>query len=286
MSETLSSYYNSLVDNLKAIYSENESKSIAFIVVEHLLHFSKFKYTENKNMPFPVPQINNWKNIESRLLNYEPIQYIIGKAPFYGLDFIVNKNVLIPRQETEELVQLILLENKDRKIKIIDVGTGSGCIAITLKKYCEEFDVFATDISDAALQVAKQSAKDNNVIINFVNDNILDSKIISSNKFEIIVSNPPYIPESEKIKMHKNVKDFEPEIALFSPENEPLKYYKHIAEFACKHLEEDGLIYVEVHEKFAKEVVLLFEVYGFVDNKVINDINEKPRFVKSKFVLS
>lgn len=286
MSETVSSYYNSLVNNLKAIYSENESKSIAFIVVEHLLNFSKFKYTENKNSLFPDSQINNWKNIENRLLNYEPIQYIIGKTPFYGLDFIVNKNVLIPRQETEELVQLILLENKDKHIKIIDIGTGTGCIAITLKKYCKNFDVFATDISDSALQIAQQNAQDNSVLINFVNDDICNSKINNSDKFEIIVSNPPYVPVSEKIKMHKNVKDYEPEIALFSPENEPLKFYKHIAEFACKHLEENGLIYVEIHEKFAKEVALLFEVHGFVENLIINDINDKPRIVKSKFVLS
>ena len=105
-------------------------------------------------------------------------------------------------------------------------------------------------------------------------------------KFEIIVSNPPYVPENEKIKLHNNVKDYEPEIALFTPTDEPLKFYKHIAEFACKHLEEDGLLYVEVHEKFGKEVSLLFEVYGFVDNIIINDINNKPRIVKSKLVLS
>jgi len=286
MSETISSYYNSLVTNLKTIYSENESTSIAFIVVEHLLNFSKFKYTENKNMLFPDSKINEWKIIESRLMNSEPIQYIIGNAPFYGLNFIVNNNVLIPRQETEDLVQLILLENKDKNIKIIDVGTGSGCIAVTLKKYCNKFEVFATDISDDALQIAKQNAHDNGVLITFANDDVCNSKLNNSDKFEIIVSNPPYVPESEKNIMQKNVKNFEPEIALFSPDNDPLKFYKHIAEFACKHLEEDGLLYVEVHEKFAKEVSLLFEVYGFVDNIIINDINNKPRIIKSKLVLS
>ena len=172
MNETISVYYNTLVNKLKTIYSENESTSIAYIVVEHLFNFSKFKYTENKNMLFPDSKINEWKNIETRLLNYEPIQYIIGKAPFYGLNFIVNKNVLIPRQETEELVQIILLENKCRNIKIIDIGTGSGCIPITLKKYCEEFEVFATDISDDALQVAKQNAEENGVLIKFFVDDI------------------------------------------------------------------------------------------------------------------
>ncbi len=286
MSETISSYYNLLVNNLRKIYSENESKSIAFIVVEHLLNYTKFKYTENKNIPFPVSQINNWKNIENRLLNSEPIQYIIGIAPFYGLNFIVNKNVLIPRQETEELVQLILLENKNKNIEIIDIGTGSGCIAISLKKYSDSFNIFATDISEKALQVAMQNANENNVEINFINDNIFDSKILNSKKYNLIVSNPPYVPENEKTAMLKNVKDFEPEIALFSPNNEPLIFYKQIAEFACKHLEEGGFIYVEVHEKYAKEVALLFEVYGFVNNIIINDINNKPRIVKSKFMLS
>lgn len=286
MSETVSSYYNSLVNNLKTIYSKNESTSIAYIVVEHLLSFSKFKYTENKNMLFPDAKINEWKNIERRLLNYEPIQYIIGEAPFYGLKFIVNKNVLIPRQETEELVQLILLENKGRNIKIIDIGTGSGCIPITLKKYCNEFEIFATDISEDALQIAQQNAKKNEVLIKFLIDDICNSKINLFDKFEIIASNPPYVPENEKPALHNNVKDFEPQIALFSPADDPLKFYKHIAEFACKHLEENGLLYVEIHEKIAKEVLLLFEVYGFVDNIIINDINNKPRIVKSKLVLS
>lgn len=283
MSETINSYFNQLVNKLKTIYSDCESESIAFMTVEHVLNYSKFRYSENRSQPFPEIKKEIWKAIEIRLLNSEPIQYILGEADFFGLKFKVDNNVLIPRQETEELVQLILTEQKIEKIKLIDIGTGSGCIPISLKKNRNNWDVYATDISKGALKMATENAKINNVEITLLQDDVCNSTAFNDNKkFNIIVSNPPYIPENEIEQMHMNVKNFEPHLALFSPDDDPLMFYKHIAEFSKVHLEKQGTLYVEIHEKFANEVSELFKNTGFNNITIINDINEKARIVKAK----
>ena len=282
MSETINSYFNQLVNKLKTIYSDRESESIAFMAVEHVLNYSKFRYSENRLQPFPEIEKEIWKAIEIRLLNSEPIQYIIGEADFFGLKFKVDNNVLIPRQETEELVQLILIENNSERIKLLDIGTGSGCIPISLKKNRSNWDIFATDISDGALNISSENAKINSVEMVFLQDDICNSTAFSSdNKFDVIVSNPPYIPKMEIEIMHNNVKDFEPHLALFSPDEDPLKFYKHIAEFSKIHLEKNGTLYVEIHERYANEVSDLFKTKGFNNINIINDINEKARIVKA-----
>ena len=284
MIETINSYFNQLVNKLKTIYSDRESDSIAFMIIEHVLNYSKFSYSENRSQPFPETKKEEWNSIEIRLLNSEPIQYIIGEADFFGLKFKVDSNVLIPRQETEELVQLILKENNAEKIKLLDIGTGSGCIPISLKEKQNYWDIFATDISTGALKVAKENSKINNTTITFLQDDICNSTAFNDNeRFNIIVSNPPYIPKNEIEKMHMNVKNFEPHLALFSPNNDPLKFYKHIAEFSKKHLVLNGILYVEIHENYANDVTLLFKESGFNDIKIINDINEKARIVKATF---
>jgi release factor glutamine methyltransferase len=284
MSETINSYFNQLVNKLKTIYSDNESESIAFMVVEHVLNYSKFRYSENRSQPFPKTKKGKWKTLEIRLLNSEPIQYIIGEADFFGLKFKVNNNVLIPRQETEELVQLILSENNSEKIKLLDIGTGSGCIPVSLKKKRNNWDIYATDISNNVLKIATENAKENNAEITFLQDDICNSVAFNSdNKFDVIVSNPPYIPIMEIDKMHRNVKDFEPHLALFSPDDNPLIFYQHIAEFSQIHLNKNGTLYVEIHEKFANEVSRLFKNKELKNINIINDINEKARIVKANY---
>lgn len=283
MSETINSYFNQLVNKLKTIYSDRESESIAFMTVEHVLNYSKFRYSENRSQPFPEIKKEIWNAVEIRLLNSEPIQYIIGEADFFGLKFKVDNNVLIPRQETEELVQLILSENNSEIIKLLDIGTGSGCIPISLKKNRNNWDVSATDISNGALNVASKNAENNNVEITFLLDDICNSVVFNSdNKYDVIVSNPPYIPKMEINNIHNNVKYFEPHLALFSPDDDPLIFYKHIAEFSKIHLEKQGSLYVEIHERFANEVSELFKITGFNIITIINDINEKARIVKAK----
>jgi release factor glutamine methyltransferase len=282
MSETINSYFNQLVNKLKTIYSDRESESIAFFVVEHVLNYSKFSYSENRFLQFPETKNEKWNNIETRLLKYEPIQYIIGETDFFGLKFKVNNNVLIPRPETEELVQLILHENNIEKLQLLDIGTGSGCIPISIKKNKNNWDVYAIDISNSALKIASENAKKYNLEITFLKDDICNSTVFNSeNKFDIIVSNPPYIPENEFYKLHNNVKNFEPHLALFSPNDDPLIFYKHIAEFSIKHLDKNGTLYVEIHELYAEEVSDLFKINGFNNINIINDINNKARIVKA-----
>ncbi len=282
MSETINSYFNQLVNNLKTIYSDRESESIAFLVVEYVLNYSKFSYSENRSQSFPETKKEILKSIEIRLLNSEPIQYIIGEADFFGLKFKVDNNVLIPRQETEELVQLILTENNAEKLKLLDIGTGSGSIPVSLKKNRNNWDIYATDISNAALIIATENAKENNTEITFLQDDICNSVAFNSDKkFDIIVSNPPYIRRMEIDKMHNNVKNFEPHLALFSPDDNPLIFYQHIAEFSQTHLNKNGTLYVEIHEKFANEVSELFKNKELKNINIINDINEKARIVKA-----
>jgi len=285
MENSIKLYYNNLIYKLTKIYPEIEAKSISFIVFEHLLNYNKIEFFENQNTNFPPEKINKLNEIEQRLLNFEPVQYILESTEFYNLNFYLNKNVLIPRSETEELVDLIIKENSNTNKSIIDIGTGSGCIAISIKNNIKSANVYATDVSEDALLVAKQNAKSNKINVHFIKDDILNSQIDSELKFDIVVSNPPYIPLSEKNKLNKNVTDFEPHLALFTPADDPLIFYKKIAEFSCKHLVDNGNLYVEVHENFAKDVMLLFESYGYNEVKIINDMNNKPRFVKSKLSL-
>jgi len=232
-------------------------------------------------------EISYLNNILERLLKHEPVQYVLGIADFCGLKFKVDKNVLIPRPETEELVYLakkylksINQKSTNQKSRILDIGTGSGCIAISLKKNIPDAEVFATDISEEALNVAKENARINHVEINFFQDDILNSKIVNQkSKFKIIVSNPPYITEKEKALMDKNVLEFEPQQALFVADDDPLKYYKAIAQFAKINLKENGKLFLELNEQFACQTSELLAQVGFANIQIINDMQGKERFI-------
>jgi release factor glutamine methyltransferase len=217
--------------------------------------------------------------IIDRLLNYEPIQYILGSTFFFGSDFIVDKHVLIPRPETEELVSWIL-EKVDTKqpIKILDIGTGSGCIAIILAKQIAQAEVYAMDVSTAALSIAKKNAEANGVVVQFIEASILEWQS-QDMFFDIIVSNPPYVRESEKEMMSPNVLNYEPHLALFVDNNNPLLFYKAIVEMSKINLTSEGLIYFEINEYLAEETKSLFSSTFFESVQLKKDIFSKNRML-------
>jgi release factor glutamine methyltransferase len=230
------------------------------------------------------------KEIIDRINQSEPVQYVLEETEFYGRKFKVNKNVLIPRPETEELVDLIIKENrKQKKIKVLDIGTGSGCIAITLGKELPEAEVYALDISKEALQTARENALMNNAKVELIEFDIISpvedkqnspylgqAKLITHN-LDIIVSNPPYVRESEKKQMHANVLDHEPYTALFVKDEDPLIFYEKIILFAKEHLTNGGKCYFEINEKFGEKIAELFLKNNFSDVRVIKDLQDKYR---------
>jgi release factor glutamine methyltransferase len=225
------------------------------------------------------------EDIVNELKKQKPIQYITGKTSFYGLWFTVNEHVLIPRQETEELVRWIIDENAEKKINILDIGTGSGCIAVSLKKNLPESDVTAVDISEKALNTARINAENNQSAITFSQVNILDNIQIDK-QFDLIVSNPPYVRACEKARMQDNVLNYEPAEALYVSDKQPLIFYNSIASFALKHLVDNGLVYLEVNENLADEVALIYENMGFSEVEIRKDINGKDRMMKAFFSFS
>lgn len=279
---TIQYQFKNLINALERLYQKHEAESIAYVAIEHVLNYSKFKYVEHRNELFPESATVLWNKISRELLTGKPIQYIIGVAPFYGKNFELTPSVLIPRPETEELVDLVLKENPNVLQRVLDIGTGSGCIPVSLKCNRKNWDVFATDISEEALSVAKNNAVLNNAKIGFYKDDIFNPRVFKNEeKFNIIISNPPYIPQSEKTRMHKNVIDFEPQLALFIPDEDAIKYYRAISLFANYFLAKGGKLYVEIHENFGNEVAEVFNIAGMHNIEIIQDINGKPRIVKA-----
>ncbi|MDD2386958.1 MAG: peptide chain release factor N(5)-glutamine methyltransferase [Bacteroidales bacterium] len=281
---TLQKFNSQLIKSLEKLYSKDEATSIAEFYICETLNFSRTNLLLVKN---EMLSENNYLKLiknQIRLEQGEPVQYVTNTAWFYGSKFFVDKNVLIPRQETELLVDIIIKESKNKSIKILDIGTGSGCIPICLKKELENSQVFALDISIKALSIAQKNAELNNVNIEFINFDILSENQIPINKkFDVIISNPPYITNSEKQFMHANVLEFEPELALFVTDENPFVFYQAIINKAKELLKPTGVLWLEINEKFPNEIVKLCQDVGFVTNNIIKDINKKTRFVKSSF---
>jgi len=282
---TTGQIYNDFRNKLKTIYDDREAENICDWLFENVTGLKKWERRQNQNSEFAETDSEKIKTYLEELLKQKPVQYVLHEAWFYKRKFYVNENVLIPRPETEELVEWIVSDFKKEKygkpIKIIDIGTGSGCIPVSLKKELPESSIAAIDVSDKALSVAKINAEELHAIINFFQIDFLNEnewKMLS--QYDIIVSNPPYIPLNEKEILAKNVTDFEPGIALFVKNNDPFIFYKKIAGFAKSNLKESGKIYVEVHEEYAKEVGSIFESAGFLV-EIKNDIYGKQRMVKS-----
>jgi len=275
-------------DALKNIYEKNESDSTTEIVMEHLTRWSRSERVINKDLELSFAQKSTLSQIIQRLLLHEPIQYILNEACFAGMIFYVDKNVLIPRPETEELVDWILKEIKTQNpiaigsaYRILDIGTGSGCIAISIKNKLPGVEMWACDVSDEALNIARMNADALNATIDFVALDFLDKKQRRQlPNVDLIVSNPPYVPEKDKNEMKKNVIDYEPSTALFVPDDDPLIFYKAIADFGKEKLNTHGRIYVEIHENLGGQVIDLFQSKGYHSAEIKKDLQGKNRMIK------
>ncbi len=268
-------------DNINTDGNQREAEAKAQLLLEHLLKIDRNDIILDRSVTLLAEKSKTLLQYIDRINQGEPVQYILGEAYFYGRPFIVNANVLIPRGETEELIELILNENPDKRLRIFDVGTGTGCIPITLAKERPGLKCFALDFSPRALKVARQNAERYNVPIEFFLIDILKEGI-PVDHLDIVVSNPPYITQQEKALLQRTVKDFEPHTALFIPDDDPVLFYRHIATKASSKLKPSGRIYFEINEEFGEEVSNCLTNAGFENVKVIKDIHEKDRFVRGE----
>ena len=277
---------------LDAIYGKDEVDSFFFLCIEHYLNLPRFQLALQPGLTLKKQESDAFFNVLEDLKQQKPIQYIIGETEFYGLPFKVNENVLIPRPETEELVDLIirchtersLSTNENNTLKILDIGTGSGCIAVSLAKNLPNAEVFALDVSKEALKVAKQNAKLNSVEITFIEADILNASTwnfeLKDLEFDIIVSNPPYVRQLEKAEILPNVLDNEPHIALFVEDNTPLEFYKAITDFAVDSLKQNGDLFYEINQYLGEETKVLLVDANFENVELLKDLNKNDRMLK------
>jgi release factor glutamine methyltransferase len=279
--------FQEVVSDLHLGENPDEIKDVAFILLESLFGVSKTDIMSGEIVAFPHEAALGLQKAMDRLNKGEPVQYVVGDQYFYGRKFHVNPSVLIPRPETEELVRavlaynnfLLLTRNKRESIRIVDIGTGSGCIPVTLFLEIMDAEVYATDVSTAALSVAVDNAEYHGAKISFIEHNILKEKLPLSD-LDVIVSNPPYVTEKEKSQMKPNVLHYEPHEALFVSDVEPLVFYKAISEGAKQTLKPGGLLAVEINEKFGNDVAGLFLQQGLKDVEIVKDISGKDRIVQ------
>jgi len=265
---------------LAGIYSREEIESFIFLIFEKLKGYSRTQFLLAKDDFLNPEDQDGIAKIVARLKKHEPIQYILGMTEFYGLPFYTIPEVLIPRPETEELVQWIIQENKLAKPTILDIGTGTGCIPVSLRKNIPESTVLACDISAICIETTHRNAELNKCDISVFEFNILtQTPEVNFPEVDIIVSNPPYVRESEKLLMGKNVLDFEPDLALFVSDNDPLLFYQRISDFAKTHLNVGGKLYFEINEAFGSECYSLLQQKGFSEVILRKDIHGKDRFI-------
>ncbi|MEA1887452.1 MAG: peptide chain release factor N(5)-glutamine methyltransferase [Bacteroidota bacterium] len=278
---TISSVRQYLVNSLSPYYPEGELNAIIIIILSFISGKNRTFVLGHPHYEIPSYNWFKVKKICSDLKNMMPVQYVTGETEFYGIKLLVTKDTLIPRQETEELVKHVIKENNESSLKVLDIGTGTGCIAISLALNMDKAYVSATDNSTEALEIAALNAKRNSVTINFINDDILKPATAKYQKYDLVVCNPPYITESEKTAIAKNVLDYEPHNALFVPDNDALIYYRAALDLCKKVLNSGGCLYFEINENKAREMKDLLVEYGYLNIKVINDINCKARITKS-----
>jgi release factor glutamine methyltransferase len=279
---TVRTLKNQFAETLSELYPSEEIQSFFSILSEKHLGMSRLELALNSGMILSEAVSEKYIEALKRLQTHEPIQYIIGDTEFYGLQFKVNKHTLIPRPETEELVDWICTESKTKNsapTNILDIGTGSGCIAISLSKNILVSSVSAIDFSEEALDVAKHNALLNNVDIDFIKIDILKALELPA-QYDVIVSNPPYVRNLEKEKMQPNVLNFEPDSALYVNDEHPLVFYKKIASLAKNHLTANGLLYFEINEYFPEDMVAMLSEFNFKDITVKKDFFGKNRMIK------
>jgi len=273
---------------LDTIYGKDEVNSFFFLCTEYYLSVPRIQLTLEPEFAITKPETETFFKVLEDLKQQKPIQYILGETEFYGLLFKVNEHVLIPRPETEELVDLIIrsitASAVEKSIKILDIGTGSGCIAISLAKNLPKAEVYALDVSSEALTMAKENAKSNKVEITFIEASILEESnwdlFFENTKFDVIVSNPPYVRELEKQDIQPNVLDNEPHLALFVDDNNPLIFYKAITDFAVKNLKLNGKLYFEINQYLGEETKQLLVDANFENVELLKDLNGNDRMLK------
>lgn len=277
---TIKEFYSKFTRELETIYPSGEASSITKIAFEHFIKMSSASIASHGLKQLEPSMVEVLNIALTKLLNNVPIQYVTGRAWFYNSRFTVTDAVLIPRPETEELVlEIIHFLKKNSPKKILDIGTGSGCIPISIKKNIPTAQISSLDVSEKALDVAKQNAIENNTEINFFQfDFLQDQNFTSLPRYDVIISNPPYIPQNEKTILDKNVTDYEPHLALFVPDNDRLLFYKKILIFAEEHLEKEGRIFLEVHEDFAKDTAEIF-INAHYEVTIKKDMQGKDRML-------
>ena len=278
----LKEYRDYFKKELIALYDEKEIESFFYLVLESFHQKRRIDLALNQELELDSMQLLRWESVLVELKTQKPIQYILGETEFYGLKFFVNKNTLIPRPETEELVRLIISDTKTSKktvpIRILDVGTGTGCIAISLAKNIMDSAVFGIDISTKALETASQNAKINEVQVVFIEKNILSTEDLEE-QFDVIVSNPPYVRNLEKAEISANVLDYEPHLALFVDDTDALLFYRKIAQLAMINLSQNGKLYFEINQYLGKETVALLEKTGLKNIALLQDIYGNNRMI-------
>lgn len=283
---TIQQAQHDLITTLTPQYGEGEARSMARIVFED--YFNIKPNNENDENVFQSFLMSEYEAMKNRLLNGEPVQYVVGFAWFYGLKFKVNNSVLIPRPETEELVEWVLetaktFQKANKNVKILDIGTGSACIPVTLKVKNPQLDVSAVDVSESALITGSRNAYRHNAEIDFKKVDILnENEWAALGYFDIIVSNPPYIPHAEKALMETNVLDYEPHLALFVEDENALIFYEKIADFALKHLNTEGLLFYECNTFNASQVVEMLQSKGFKNVELRKDMSGNDRMLKAE----
>ena len=267
---------------LQTIQEDSEIESFFFILTEYLHNLKRIDVSLNPDFEVSEADLVKWNSIISELKTEKPIQYITGEAWFYGLRFEVNENTLIPRPETEELVEWIIdglkVKGERQKVSVLDIGTGSGCIPISLKKEIPNTIVSAIDVSEKALEMAKKNAVDNGVEVHFMLKNILETESLDG-KYNIIVSNPPYVRNLEKQEIKKNVLAYEPHLALFVEDNDALLFYRKIAQLALTSLAPNGKLFFEINQYLGKETVELLENLGFKNIQLRKDFVGNDRMI-------
>jgi release factor glutamine methyltransferase len=268
--------FNYILKEILETYDELEAKANVYYLLYGRLMIDKTAIIANQTISVKQEIMNTIHEDIVRLKLHEPVQYITGFSEFYELTVKVNPHVLIPRPETEELVDLIAEEHGGKALKILDIGTGSGCIALALKSKMPSSQIYATDISNEALIIANESAMINKLHVHFMLSDILKENL-PYHDFDLWVSNPPYVMESEKALMHENVLKYEPATALFVPDHDPLVYYRAILKKGHGHLKEGGKVYFEINEALGQEMLELIKKEGYVEGKIIKDLNGKDR---------
>lgn len=283
-SNKISDVFRHYLQSLETTYASSEAKSFLYLLIDHFFKLNRLDIAKDPDTRLSESELLKIHFAVKDILNNKPIQHIIGSTNFCGFQFSVDSNVLIPRPETEELVEMIVKDclTIKEEISILDIGTGSGCIAVSLKKLIPNSIIHALDVSKEALNIACKNAKINEAKIVFSQSDILNiTETKTLQKFDVIVSNPPYIRNSEKSLMQKNVLDYDPEKALFVSDDDPLIFYRRIADLGLNHLNENGSIYFEINEAFGIETAKLLEGANYSTIKIHKDFRGKDRFVSA-----